>query len=320
MADIPFDFSGKRIWITGHRGMIGSALLRRLAGEGCKILIIGREDLDLRDQAATEAWMAANKPQAVFLAAATVGGIQANNSRPAEFLFDNLAIETNVIHGAWKTGVEKLMFLGSNCIYPREAAQPIREDSLLTGPLEPTNQWYAVAKIAGLKMCQAYRRQYGCDFITVQPTSAYGPGDNFDPASSHVISALMKKAHEAKANGDERMDVWGTGKPLREYIFVDDLADALVFLMKVYSSEEHINVGTGEEVSICDLARQITKTVGYAGKLEFDAAKPDGMPRKLLDSTRLKELGWSADTPLEDGLVRMYAWYVENQALTRKRQ
>ncbi len=320
MSDNFYNLANKRIWVAGHRGMIGSALLRRLETENCTVLRVGREDLDLRDQAATEAWIATNKPDAIFLAAATVGGIQANNSRPAEFLFDNLAIETNVIHGAWKTGVEKLMFLGSNCIYPREAAQPIREDSLLTGQLEPTNQWYAVAKIAGLKMCQAYRRQYGCDFITVQPTSAYGPGDNFDPASSHVISALMKKAHEAKAAGDGRMDVWGSGKPLREYIFVDDLADALAFLMKAYSSEEHINVGTGEEVSIGDLARQITKTVGYAGKLEFDAAKPDGMPRKLLDSTRLKELGWSANTPLEDGLARMYAWYVENQALTRQRQ
>lgn len=314
MSELPYELTNKRVWIAGHRGMIGSALLRRLEAENCTILKVGRKKLDLRDQAATQTWMVDNKPQAVFLAAATVGGIQANNTRPAEFLFNNLAIETNVIHAAWKTGVEKLIFLGSNCIYPREAAQPIKEQSLLSGALEPTNQWYAVAKITGLKMCQAYRRQYGSDFITVQPTSAYGPGDNFDPASSHVISALMKKAHEAKACGDNQMEVWGSGKPLREYIFVDDLADALVFIMKNYSDEMHINVGTQEEVSIGELAKRIVKTVGYQGKLEFDTSKPDGMPRKLLDSTRLKELGWNASTPLEMGLSRMYAWYRESLA------
>lgn len=314
MSNNPYGLAGKRIWIAGHRGMIGSALVRRLADENCEILTIGHLDLDLRDQAATESWIADNKPDAIFLAAATVGGIQANENRPAEFLFNNLAIETNVIHGAWKAGVKKLMFLGSNCIYPREASQPIREDSLLTGPLEPTNQWYSVAKIAGLKMCQAYRHQYGCDFITVQPTSAYGPGDNFDPASSHVISALMKKAHEAKIAGEEQIEVWGSGAPLREYIFVDDLADALVFLIENYSHEDHINVGTSEEVSIRGLAEQILETVDFKGELIFDATKPDGMPRKLLDSSRIHAMGWLPRISLQDGLKQMYEWYKNHLA------
>ncbi len=309
MNDTPYNLTGKRIWVAGHRGMIGSALVRKLEEGGHQVLSIGRNKLDLRDQSATEAWMADTKPQAIFIAAATVGGIQANNSQPAKFLFDNLSIETNIIHGAWKTGVEKLMFLGSSCIYPREAVQPIREASLLTGPLEPTNQWYAIAKIAGLMMCQAYRRQYGCDFIAVQPSSAYGPGDNFDPASSHVISSLMRKAHEAKINGAGQMEVWGSGAPLREYIFVDDLADALIFLMRNYSSESHINVGTGEEVSIQNLAKHIAGVVGFKGELTFDSSKPDGMPRKLLDSACIKKLGWAPKTPLMQGLSLMYEWY-----------
>lgn len=314
MNNLPYTLTNKRIWIAGHNGMIGSALVSRLANENCEILSVSHDELDLRDQAATEAWIIANKPDAIFLAAATVGGIQANDTRPAEFLYDNLAIETNVIHGAWKAGVEKLMFLGSNCIYPREAPQPISEDSLLTGPLEPTNQWYAVAKIAGLKMCQAYRRQYGCDFISVQPASAYGPGDNFDPESSHVIPALITKANNAKIIGSEKIKVWGTGTPLREYIFVDDLADALVFLMKGYSKEDHINVGTGEEVSIRELTELVVRTVGFDGKLSFDNSKPDGVPRKLLDSKRIQKMGWRPQTSLQQGLKKTYEWYKENVA------
>lgn len=310
MTDLVFNLKGKRVWVAGHRGMVGSAIIRRLVQEDIEILRIGSEELDLRDQTATKNWMGRHKPDVVFIAAATVGGIHANDKRPAEFLFNNLAIQTNVIHSAWKIGVSKLLFLGSNCIYPRDAAHPISEDMLLTGPLEPTNQWYALAKIAGLKMCQAYRRQYGCDFIAVQPASAYGPGDNFRPDSSHVISALMKKAHEAKVNKSQSMSVWGTGKPLREYIYVDDLADALVFLLQSYSEEKHINVGTGEEVSIEYLARLITNTVGFKGRLAFDKTKSDGMPRKLLSSDSLDKLGWKPKTDLNNGLKKMYAWYL----------
>lgn len=309
MSDLPYSLKSKKVWVAGHMGMIGLAIVRRLATEDCEILAIGRDELDLRDQSATETWISDHTPDTIIMAAATVGGIQANDTRPAEFLFDNLAIEQNIINGAWKAGVEKLMFIGSNCIYPRAAPQPIAENSLLTGPLEPTNQWYAIAKIAGLKMCQAYRRQYGCDFIIAQPTNAYGPGDNFDSASSHVISALMRKAHEAKAGGYSKIEVWGSGSPLREYIFVDDLADALIFLIKGYSGEDHINVGTGEEVSIRELAQLIAKTVGYGGELVFDASKPDGVPRKLLDSSHIQAMGWTPKATLLQGLPIMYEWY-----------
>ena len=288
----PFDIKGKKVWVAGHRGMVGSAVVRRLAGEDCEILTVGRDQLDLTRQEAVEAWLAENRPEVVVLAAATVGGIFANDTRPAEFIRDNLAIETNVIHGAYSAGVEKLLFLGSSCIYPRLAAQPMTEEALLTGALEPTNQWYAVAKIAGIKMCQAYRRQYGCDFISAQPTNLYGPGDNYDLASSHVIPALMAKAHAAKVNGAEALPVWGSGSPYREFLYVDDLADALVFLLKNYSGEMQINVGTGQELTIKDLAQAVAEAVGFQGQLDFDASKPDGMPRKLLDSSRLLGMGW----------------------------
>jgi GDP-L-fucose synthase len=252
----------------------------------------------------------------VFLAAATVGGIRANDTRPAEFIRDNLAIETNVIHAAWKSGVGKLMFLGSSCIYPRDAAQPMAEDALLSGPLEPTNEWYAVAKIAGIKMCQAYRRQYGCDFISAQPTNLYGPGDTYDLEGSHVIPALILKAHAAKAAGRRDMTVWGSGAPLREFLHVDDLADALVFLMKGYSGESQINVGSGVEVSIRELAETVCRVVGFEGTLVFDDSKPDGTPRKLLDCSRLHALGWNHGRGLEDGLQDAYAWFLENAAET----
>ena len=312
MGKLKFSLEGKRVWVAGHRGMIGSALVRRLMQENCTILSVDRNRLDLRDQKATDNWMNETKPEVVFLAAATVGGILANKTLPAEFLFNNLVIETNVIHSAYRAGTKKLMFLGSNCTYPTKATQPILEECLLTGRLEPTNQWYAVAKIAGIKLCQAYRRQYGCDFVVVQPASAYGPGDNFSEESSHVISALMKKAHESKINNFETMHVWGTGTPFREYIYVDDLADALIFLIKFYSEELHINVGTGAEVSISALANLISETVGYRGKIEFDQSKPDGMKRKLLSSETLKKLGWKPKTDLNNGLKEMYAWYLDS--------
>ena len=286
---------------------------RRLADEDCEVLTVGRNELDLRDQSATASWMAREKPQAVFLAAATVGGILANDSRPAEFLHDNLAIETNLIHAAWANDVEKLLFLGSSCIYPREAAQPMAEDALLTGPLEPTNQWYAIAKIAGIKLCQAYRRQYGCDFISAMPTNLYGPGDNFDLQSSHVVPALIRKCHAAKAAGGDNVEIWGSGLPRREFLYVDDLADALVHLMRVYSDEDHVNVGTGDDVTVRELAETVAEVVGFAGGFDYDRTKPDGTPRKLLDVSRLTALGWRAKTPLRDGLARAYDWFLEHQ-------
>jgi GDP-L-fucose synthase len=308
-AGILFPLAGRRVWVAGHRGMVGAALCRRLARADCEILTAGRDDLDLTDQAAVDMWLSKFRPEAIFVAAARVGGILANDTHPAAFLRDNLAIATNVIHAAYRSGVAKLMFLGSSCIYPRLAPQPMPEEALLTGPLEPTNEWYAIAKIAGLKMCAAYRREYGCDFISAQPTNLYGIGDNFDLASSHVIPALMAKAHRAKLDSAAELRVWGSGRPLREFLYVDDLADALVFLMERYSDELHVNVGSGEEVSIADLARAVADAVGFAGWLQFDASKPDGMPRKLLDTSRLQSLGWRARTPLVDGLRATYAWY-----------
>ncbi len=266
------------------------ALMRRLAGEGCGLLTASRRELDLRRQADVEAWMASARPQVVFLAAATTGGIQANTTRPVDFLYNNLAIAQNVIHTAHKTGVEKLLFLGSACVYPRMAPQPMPEEALLTGPLEPTNEWYAIAKIAGIKMCQAYRREYGCDFIATQPNNLYGPGDTFDLESGHLVASLMVKAHAAKESGAKTLSVWGSGTPLRELLYVDDLADALVFLMAHYSHDRPINVGSGEERSIADLAREVAAVVGFGGTLEFDPAMPDGVPRKLLESSRLKAL------------------------------
>jgi GDP-L-fucose synthase len=313
MAEGAFTLAGRRVWVAGHRGMVGSALCRRLAGEDCTVLTVERRELDLRDGAGVDRWLEASRPDAVFLAAAKVGGILANDSRPAEFLYDNLAIEANIIHAAWTQGVAKLLFLGSSCIYPKLAPQPIAESALLTGPLEPTNQWYAIAKIAGIMLCQAYRRQYGCDFISAMPTNLYGTGDNFDLRSSHVVPALMRKVHEAKLGGADTVSVWGSGTPLREFLHVDDLADALVFLMKTYSDEGHVNVGSGEEIAIRDLARLLAEVVGYRGRFAFDTSLPDGTPRKLLDSGRLRQLGWSAKIGLRQGLASTYRWYLAQQ-------
>ncbi len=310
-----FDLRGKRAWVAGSRGMVGSAIVRRLAAEGCEILSVGRERVDLRRQAETEDWLAEARPEAVFLAAATVGGIRANDTRPAEFIYDNLMIETNVIEAARRTGVTKLLLLGSSCIYPRLAEQPMSEAALLTGPLEPTNQWYAMAKIAGIKLCQAYRRQYGLDFISAMPTNLYGPGDNFDLANSHVIGALLRKAHEARVAGAGSIEIWGSGTPRREFLYVDDCADALVHLMGVYSGEGHVNVGAGKDLTIRELAETIAEVVGFVGDFRYDASKPDGTPRKLLDVARLTALGWTAKTDLHEGLRRTYEWYLENGAV-----
>jgi GDP-L-fucose synthase len=309
-----YELSGKRIWVAGHRGMVGRSLVRRLHGEGCEIITTTREQVDLRRQQDVEGWMRATRPQAIILAAATVGGILANDTRPAEFLYDNLAIEVNVIEAARQTGVEKLLFLGSSCIYPREPVQPIREDALLTGSLEPTNQWYAIAKIAGIMLCQAYRRQYGCDFISAMPTNLYGPGDTFDLQASHVVPALMAKAHAAKQRAEAEIVVWGTGAPRRELMYVDDLSDALVFLLKHYSAEQHVNIGTGVDITIRELAETVASVIGVPGKLRFDPSKPDGAPRKLLDTTKMRELGWSSSTNLEDGLRKTYQWFLEHAA------
>ena len=302
----------KRVWVAGHRGMVGSALIRRLQSEGCEFLTADRDRVDLRRQTEVETWMAEARPQAVFVAAGKVGGIHANNSYPADFIYDNLSMEANIIHAAHEFGVEKLLFLGSSCIYPCEAPQPITEDALLTGPLEPTNQWYAIAKIAGIKLCQAYRRQHGCDFISVMPTNLYGPGDNFHPENSHVPAALLRRFHEAKLVGESKVEVWGTGKPKREFLYIDDLADACIFLMKNYSGDTHINIGTGVDLPIGEFAEIIIATVGYEGSLRFDTTRPDGMPRKVLDVSRLRELGWSSSTSLEEGLKHFYAWFLEN--------
>ena len=307
-----FSLDGKRVWVAGHRGTVGSAVVRRLEREQCEILTVGRESLDLNRQAEVEDWMAEARPDVVFLAAALVGGIHANNSRPADFIYQNLAIETNVIHTAWKVGVKKLVSLGSSCIYPRLAPQPIQEAALLTGPLEPTNEWYAVAKIAGIKLRQAYRRQHGCDFISVMPTNLYGYGDNFDIEQGHVAAALMVKIHRAKAEGAESVELWGTGEPLREFLFVDDLADGLVFLARHYSDEAHVNLGSGQEISIRGLAELLADVIGYQGRFHFDSSKPNGTPRKIMDSSRLAAMGWQAPTTLREGFERTYWWYVEN--------
>jgi GDP-L-fucose synthase len=313
MAD-GYRLAGKRVFVAGHNGMVGRALMRRLADTGATLLTADRHSVDLRDQAAVRGWFAAERPEAVFVAAAKVGGILANNSRPAEFLYDNLIIETNLIEAAYRTGVEKLLFLGSSCIYPKLAEQPIREESLLTGPLEPTNEWYAVAKIAGIKLCQAYRRQYGCNYISVMPTNLYGPHDNFDLQTSHVLPALLRKTHEAKAAGAAEMKIWGTGKALREFLHVDDLADACVFLMERYEGEEFFNIGTGADISINELAQRIAGVVGWQGRFVHELDKPDGTPRKLLDVSRLKALGWTARIALDDGLRATYDWFLQNGA------
>ncbi len=319
MSETPntaFSLEGRKVWVAGHRGMVGGAIVCRLAQEPCEIVTAGRETVDLARQTEVEDWMENARPDVVVVAAAKVGGIGANDSLPAEFLYDNLMIEANILHGAWRTGAAKVLFLGSTCIYPRLAPQPIPEDSLLTGPLEETNQWYAVAKIAGVKLCDAYRRQYGADFISAMPTNLYGPFDNFSLENGHVLPALLRRIHEAKEARARSVTVWGTGKPLREFMHVDDMADAAVFLLRHYSREGPINVGTGREISIRELAETIASVVGFEGTLDFDSSKPDGTPRKLTDVGRLSALGWQASTELRGGLEQTYRWYLDNLAGT----
>jgi len=307
---------GSRVFVAGHKGLAGSAICRRLAHEGYDNLVVrDRRELDLRDQAAVDRFFSQVQPEFVFLAAAKVGGIAANSSYPAEFLYENLAIQNNVIHSAWQSGVEKLLFLGSSCIYPKLAPQPIKEEYLLTGPLEPTNEWYAIAKIAGIKMAQAYRKQYGFNAISLMPTNLYGAGDNFDLENSHVLPALMRKFHEAKLCGAPEVVVWGSGGPRREFLHVDDLADAAVFLMRNYDDPRIINVGTGSDVTIGELAEIVQRVTGYEGRLVFDTTRPDGTPRKLLDVSKLAALGWQASVKLEDGIGRTYEWYESSSYL-----
>jgi GDP-L-fucose synthase len=310
MAGIPFELKGKTVFVAGHGGMVGGALVRRLAQENVELLTVKRAELDLRDQAAVFGWFAAHRPQAVLLAAGKVGGIAANNTLRGEFIYDNLVIAANVIHAAHVNGAQKLMFLGSSCIYPKLAPQPLREDSMLTGPLEPTNEPYAIAKIAGIKMAEAYRSQYGCDFISVMPTNLYGRGDNYHPEHSHVVAALIRRFHEAKVSGVSNVVVWGTGTPRREFLYVDDLADACIHLMKNYSHPELVNIGTGTDVTIAEFARVVAAVVGYAGRIGFDPSRPDGTPQKLLDVSRLAKLGWRARTSLEDGIKLAYQAYL----------
>ena len=316
----PYALQNKRVWVAGHRGLVGDALVRRLAIERCEVVAVAHVDCDLRHAPAVEAWMTANRPQAVFVAAARVGGIYANDSRPADFIYDNLMIAANVIEAARRTGVEKLLFLGSTCIYPRLAAQPMHEDTLLTGPLEPTNQWYAVAKIAGIKLVQAYRRQHGCDFVSAMPTNLYGTGDNFDLRSSHVLPAMIAKTYEAVVGDAPTLKIWGSGRPLREFLHADDCADALVHLMKNYSREDIVNVGSGQEITIADLATLVCRVAGFRGRLIFDTTKPDGTPRKRVDVGRLTALGWRPRITLEDGVRETYRWYAEHRRSVRRQQ
>jgi GDP-L-fucose synthase len=302
----PFDLAGKRVWVAGHRGMVGSAIVRRLAREDCEVLTAPRAEVDLKDPEQVRRFVADARPDAIFMAAAKVGGILANDTYPADFLYENMMIAANVTEAAYRGGVGKLLFLGSSCIYPRDAPQPIPESALLSGPLEPTNEWYAVAKIAGIKLAQAYRKQHGCDFISAMPTNLYGPGDNYDLQTSHVLPALIRKAHEAKRSGADHITVWGSGRPLREFMHADDCADACVFLMKAYSGAEHVNIGSGEEIAILDLARLACKVVGFEGEVRTDPGKPDGVMRKLMDGSKLKALGWTASIPLERGMREVY--------------
>jgi GDP-L-fucose synthase len=305
-----FDLSGKQIYVAGHAGMVGSAVVRRLGKIPCEIITAGRNSLDLERQEQVEAFLAARRPDVVIVAAAKVGGIHANDAYPAEFISENLAIARNIIHASHKLAVRKLLFLGSSCIYPKLARQPMREEELLSGPLEPTNQWYAVAKIAGVKLCQAYRRQYGDDFISAMPTNLYGPGDNYHPENSHVVAALIRRFHNAKQEQAPSVPVWGTGTPLREFLFVDDLADACAFILEHYSDEQHVNVGSGEELTIAQFAKLVAEIVGYQGQLVFDTSRPDGVPRKLLDSGKLAAMGWRARTPLRAGLAHAYSAFL----------
>jgi GDP-L-fucose synthase len=307
-----YDLKNKKVWVAGHNGMVGAAIQRRLANENCEILTASRNELDLTRQNDVENWIKKNKPDAIFLAAAKVGGIHANNTYPAEFLYNNLMIETNIIHAAYTNNVEKLLFLGSSCIFPKAAPQPMKEEYLLTGPLEPTNEWYAIAKIAGIKMCEAYRKQYGCDFISLMPTNLYGPGDNYHPENSHVPAAFLRRFHEAKLENKSEVTIWGTGTPLREFMHVDDLADACVFAMQNYSDYQFLNAGTGSEISIADFARTVAKVVGFEGKIINDLSKPDGTPRKLMDSSKLLNLGWKPRYNLEEGLEMTYKDFCEN--------
>jgi GDP-L-fucose synthase len=316
MAEPVFDLAGKRVYVAGHRGMVGSALMRRLASESCELLTASRETLDLVDQAAVRSWFGANRPDVVFLAAAKVGGIMANQTFPADFLFDNLMIEANVMHAAHSCAVQKLVFIGSSAIYPRLAPQPIPEDALLTGPLDPAHEGYAVAKIAGVKLAQAYRRQHGRDFISALPTNLYGPGDNFDPLTSHVLPALIRKVHEAKLAGAPRIVMWGTGSPRREFLHVDDCADALVRLATHYRGEEHVNVGSGSDVTVLELTQLVADIVGFTGAIEHDLSKPDGTPRKLMNADRLRALDWQPKIALRDGIAAVYTWFAEHEAAT----
>lgn len=307
-----YELAGKRIWVAGHKGMVGSAVVRRLQSEECEVITAGRETVDLMRQSEVEAFLAAARPHGVVMAAAKVGGILANDTQPAGFLYDNLMIEANIIAAAHANDVERFLFLGSSCIYPKFAPQPIPESALLTGPLEPTNEWYAIAKIAGIKLAQAYRKQYGRDYISAMPTNLYGVGDNFDLTSSHVMPALIRKAHEAKLRGDRTITVWGTGTPRREFLHADDCADALVFLLKNYSGDEHVNVGSGEDVTILELTELVCRVVGYTGEIVHDLSKPDGTPRKLMSADKIRALGWRPRIELEAGIAATYRWYQDN--------
>ncbi|KPH81485.1 GDP-L-fucose synthase [Bosea vaviloviae] len=313
-SEAAFDLTGKRVWVAGHRGMVGAALVRRLQSEACEVVTAGRSDVDLLRQDQTENWLSKNKPDVVIVAAAKVGGILANDTYPADFLYQNLMIEANIIEASRQAGVGKLLFLGSSCIYPKLAPQPIQEDSLLTGPLEPTNEWYAIAKIAGIKLAQSYRKQYGCDYISAMPTNLYGPEDNFDLQSSHVMPALLRKAHEAKQRGDSQITIWGTGTPRREFLHVDDCADGLVHLLKTYSGFEHVNIGSGEDVTILELTQAVCEVVGFTGEIVKDTSKPDGTPRKLMSADRLRAMGWAPKIELKDGISQTYRWFLANRA------